>query len=133
MKKVLQVKVEPEKWEAVRQFIEETCAEIKISAETEMELKIAVEELFANVINYSGSENLIIQIDTTKKPYELTLQFIDSGIEFNPLTIADPDFSTPYEEKEAGGLGIFLVKENVDGITYERREGKNILTIVKKI
>ena len=133
MRRVLKVKAELEKWKDVRNFIEKTCAEEKISLETEFELKIVIEELFANVINYSCSEYLLIQIDTTKQPYELTLQVIDSGVEFNPLQVESPDFSVPYEDKEVGGLGIFLVKENVDKITYERRDGKNILTIVKKL
>ena len=59
--------------------------------------------------------------------------FEDSGKKFDPLAKEDPDISLPVEERQIGGLGIFMVKKSMDKVTYEYKDGKNILTIVKKI
>jgi anti-sigma regulatory factor (Ser/Thr protein kinase) len=59
------------------------------------------------------------------------ITFIDSGIEYNPLAKTDPDVTLKVEDREIGGLGIFLVKKCMDDVRYEYKDGKNVLTIEK--
>ncbi|KAF5068854.1 Histidine kinase-like ATPase domain protein [anaerobic digester metagenome] len=66
-------------------------------------------------------------------PLQIMVQLIDSGTRFNPLGKEDPDVSKGIEEKEPGGLGIFLIKKNVDQAQYEYQNGKNILTLHKRM
>ena len=61
------------------------------------------------------------------------LVFMDEGIPYNPLAKEDPDISLPAEQRQIGGLGVFLVKKNVDYVGYEHKDGKNVLTIRKKL
>ena len=62
----------------------------------------------------------------------LILQFIDSGKPFDPLAKEDPDITLSVEERKIGGLGIFMVKKTMDDVAYEFKDGKNMLTVVKK-
>lgn len=90
-----------------------------------------VEEIVVNIVNYAQSDYLDVEIIRDKK--SMTLRFHDGGVPFNPLEKEFPDFSIPLEDREIGGLGIFLVIKNMDAVTYEHTEGENILTIMKKI
>ena len=63
----------------------------------------------------------------------MTLTFLDSGIPFNPLDRTDPDVSLPAEEREIGGLGIFMTRKSMDDVRYEFRDGQNVLTLIKRL
>ena len=63
----------------------------------------------------------------------ITFEFKDEGTEYNPLEKPDPDINLPPEERQIGGLGIFMVKEMTDEISYKREDGKNILTLIFKL
>ena len=95
------------------------------------ELNVVVEELVVNVVNYSHSDYLDVEIIRDEK--SIVLRFHDSGVLFNPLKKDPPDFSIPFEEREIGGLGIFMVKEYMDEVGYEHAGGENILTVMRKI
>lgn len=95
------------------------------------ELNVVVEELVVNVVNYSHSDYLDVDIIRDEK--SITLRFHDGGVPFNPLKKDPPDFSIPFEEREIGGLGIFMVKEYMDEVEYEHAGGENILTVMRKI
>ena len=95
------------------------------------ELNVVVEELVVNVVNYSHSDYLDVDIIRDEK--SITLRFHDGGVPFDPLKKDPPDFSIPFEEREIGGLGIFMVKEYMDEVEYEHAGGENILTIMKLI
>ena len=95
------------------------------------ELNVVVEELVVNVVNYSHSDYLDVDIIRDEK--SITLRFHDGGVPFNPLKKDPPDFSIPFEEREIGGLGIFMVKEYMDEVGYEHAGGENILTVMKLI
>ena len=69
----------------------------------------------------------------TKEPLAVIITFIDKGVPYDPLQTADPNIALSAEEREFGGLGIYMVKKSMDEVTYEYREGKNILTIKKKM
>lgn len=98
-----------------------------------MQIEVAVEELFVNVASYaypSGSGSVTIELEITEDPAAV-ITFTDSGIPFDPLKKDDPDIALSAEERQVGGLGIFMVKKSMDDMTYEYRNGCNVLRITK--
>ena len=99
-----------------------------------MQIELAIEEIFVNIASYaypSGSGDVTITADVSGVPKTLTVAFQDSGTPFDPLAKEDPDITLPIEQRRIGGLGIFLVKEYMDDVSYRYADGKNILTIKK--
>jgi sigma-B regulation protein RsbU (phosphoserine phosphatase) len=93
------------------------------------EIDIAVEEVFINIANYAyatGKGKAFISISTAGK---MTIRFEDTGKPYNPLEQPDPDLDKPVEEREPGGLGVFLVKKLMNNIEYSRVGNKNILSM----
>lgn len=102
-----------------------------ILSKEDFQVKLIAEEVFANIVNYSDTDLIIVNAN-----YEnsiLTFEFIDDGFEFNPLLKKDPKMPESIEEAEIGGLGIHLTKELSDSIEYERKNNKNHLLITKKV
>ena len=96
------------------------------------ELELICEEVFVNICNYAYGENVgKAEIEVSKLSNCIVVKFIDSGKKFNPLEIADPDIKSPLEERNIGGLGIFMTKKLSDKLLYERTDNKNILTVIK--
>lgn len=121
---------------AVNEFVDGLLAPANCPVRTHTQLDLAVEELFVNIANYaypSGQGSVTVQGSIATNPPSVTLAFIDEGTPYNPLSRETPNVNLPPEEREIGGLGIFLVKKNVDGIAYEYKDGKNILTIQKNL
>jgi len=103
------------------------------SFEVQNQIEISVDELFSNIANYAynptvGNAMVRIAVDEA-----VTIEFEDSGVEYNPLSKDDPDTELPGDEREIGGLGIYMVKNMMDSVDYRRDGNKNILTIKKKI
>ena len=116
-----------------------------------LQIDIAVEELFVNIANYAykpdtGDADILIETmdscpipedaqkdmsESEKKGKWLRVTLSDSGTPFNPLSKEDPDVTLPAQERRIGGLGIFMVKKSMDDVTYEYRDGHNILTLKK--
>ena len=102
--------------------------------ETRVELDVAVEELYVNIANYAYAPDTgeaLVRIVCEERPAACEITFIDNGIPFDPLAKPDPDLELPIEERPIGGLGIYMVKNSMDGVYYERKDGQNILTIRK--
>jgi len=96
------------------------------------EIEIAVEEVFTNIANYAyGQEGGRVKISISTEN-EVKIRFEDNGKPFNPQEQADPDLNKPINEREIGGLGLFMVKKIMDRVEYTRENGKNILVIAKK-
>lgn len=97
-------------------------------------LHLVIEELAVNIADYAYPEGddgyLDVLID--KAPGSITITFKDGGTPFNPLERQMPDVSLPLEERGIGGLGIFLTVKQMDKVTYDYRNGENVLTIMKK-
>ena len=114
-------------------FIEQELEVADCPMRTVMQISVAAEEIFANIASYAypeGGGNALIGISANE--HEAVIQFTDTGIPFNPLAKADPDVTLPAEQREIGGLGIFMVKKTMDEILYQRDGQKNILTITKR-
>ena len=101
-----------------------------------MQTQLAVEEIFVNIAHYAykdktGEVNVLCELDKEKNLF--TIIFEDTGIPFDPLKREDPDVTATAEERNIGGLGIFLTKKLMDEVSYENKDGKNILTLMKKL
>lgn len=103
-----------------------------VGEKVRFELELICEEVFVNICNYAYGQNIgKAEIEVCKHSDSIAIKFIDSGKEFNPLEIADPDINSPLEERNIGGLGIFMTKKLSDKLLYERTDNKNILTVIK--
>lgn len=105
----------------------------EVSGRSVAQLELAVEEVFANISKYAyhpgkGEVSVACELDEGMR---LRIRFMDRGVPFDPLRRPDPDTTMPMEDRPIGGLGIFLVKRNVDSIEYSRTDGRNVLTIEK--
>lgn len=99
--------------------------------EENLQVNLIVEEVFSNIINYSKTDFITVNVEFNA--CLLTLEFIDDGIEFNPLLKEDPKLPENIDEAQIGGLGIFLTKQMADDISYEYLNGENHLKIIKKV
>lgn len=119
-------------------FIDEKLEEAGCSMKTQVQIDVAVEEIFVNIASYAyvlkhGIGDALIRVAIRQDPKRVEITFIDSGIPYNPLEKEDPDVTLSVEERRIGGLGIYMVKKSMDGMFYERKEDKNILMITKKL
>jgi anti-sigma regulatory factor (Ser/Thr protein kinase) len=97
-------------------------------------IAVVTEELFVNICNYAyGDSGGQAVIRLTFKDQQLCMQFEDFGIPFNPLEHEAPDLTTSIEDRQIGGLGIYITTKWMDTVDYERKNDKNILTISKSI
>ena len=126
----LRVKANDESMQTVNDFIHSilpsACDEMILN-----QIDLAVEEIFVNIAHYSGSAEAIINTSFDNDKLEVT--FSDSGVPFNPLAKPDPDITLNAEEREIGGLGIFLTKKFMDTVSYEYKDGMNCLRIIKSV
>lgn len=90
--------------------------------------------MFGNIVRYAYRElpgEAAVEAEITEKPLAVNITFIDCGVPFNPQAKAQPDISLPAEERQVGGLGIYIVRKSMDEISYRYENGKNILQIKK--
>ena len=117
-------------------FVDEKLESIGCPMKTQMQIDVAVEEVFVNIAHYAYTPetgNAVITTRISPEKDAVEIEFRDSGIPFNPLEKPDPDVSLSAEDRKIGGLGIYMVKKSMDSMTYARRDGQNILTITKKV
>lgn len=99
--------------------------------EENFQVNLIVEEIFVNIVNYSSTDYITVNVEYEKP--ELTIEFIDNGIEFNPLLKESPKTPKNIEDAEIGGLGIFLTKEMADELEYQYENDENHLIIIKNV
>ena len=121
----------------VLSFVDEQLESAECPIGIQTRIDIAVEEVFVNIAQYAynpgiGSAQISINLVRTD-PLKVELSFIDSGIPYNPLAKEDPDMTGSVEERPIGGLGIYIVKNIMDEVHYEYKDGHNIFTITKNI
>ena len=99
-------------------------------------LAIAAEEIFVNIARYAYAPRegeATIEISVVGEPPVAVLRFLDRGIAYNPLDKPDPDVTLSAENREVGGLGVFMAKNIVDSIHYAHEEDRNVLTLTKAL
>jgi serine/threonine-protein kinase RsbW len=135
MTKELRIKNQMSELEKVSQFIDEIGEELGLSMELIMNLNLVMEEMVVNVISYAYPEGTDAEIELLAKSdaNELTLVLSDQGKEFDPTKKKDSDMSVNPAERELGGMGIYIVKNLMNKVTYQRLEGRNLLTMTKSI
>ena len=132
----LVVDAQKEKLPEVIAFIEEHLEKTDCSPKEEMQITMAAEEIFVNISSYAYKPEdgkATIQVEISEDPVIVTLTFMDNGKPYDPLAKEDPNVKASLDEREIGGLGIFLVKKTMDDVSYEYKEGKNILKLKKNI
>ncbi len=132
--KVLRVAADTKKLYEVQDFVNAVLEENECSMKTQMLIEVSLEELFVNIAHYAYPEGdgwAEIRVGVEDGVVSITL--IDAGIPYDPLAKEDPDVTLLAEDRQIGGLGIFMVKKKMDEMLYERRDGKNVLTIKKKL
>ena len=101
-----------------------------MSAKTK--LMVAMDEVASNIVHYSGAPDFDVEIDFPENPDAVRISFSDAGKAFNPLTEASAaDMTAKLEDRQIGGLGMFMVKKMMDNVAYVHENGRNILTISK--
>ena len=120
----------------VTDFINEQLSELMCPEEPRLQIDVAIDEIFGNIIHYAyGSDNgpVTIRFSAEDAPLTVVITFIDRGIPFDPLKEESPDLSIPLRNRAIGGLGLFVVMNTMDEVTYRYEDDQNILTIRKKI
>jgi len=120
----------------VTDSVDEELEKIDCPMKAEMQINIAIDELFGNIANYAYNPEVgpaTVRVEVMDDPMSVVLTFIDHGMPFDPTAKADPDTTLSAEERGVGGLGIFLVKKSMDEISYEYKDGQNILKIKKNL
>jgi len=133
--KELNIEATPENIDTVIAFVDEQLEEYGCGMKAQMAIDVAVDELFANIAHYAYSPETgyaTVRVDVIKDPLSVEITFIDNGVPYDPLANIDPDTSLSVEDRPIGGMGIFIVKKSMDLVNYEYKDGKNMLTIVKK-
>ena len=99
--------------------------------EENLQVNLIVEEIFVNIVSYSKTDFITVNVEYEKPT--LILEFVDTGIQFNPLLKEDPETPTTIDDAQIGGLGILLTKEMADELYYHYTNGENHLKIIKKV
>ena len=129
----------PAKTEALSEvlgFVEQMLESFECPMKIQTAICVAIEEVFVNVAHYAyeGSEGeLDLGIGFDEKSRVVTFRVADKGIPFDPMKKPDPDITLSVEEREIGGLGIFIAKKTMDSLSYAYENGENILTMIKKL
>ncbi len=120
----------------VIEFLEEELSKAGASMKIVMQMDVCIEEVFVNVAHYAYKEaegEVDFEIIHNEADNTVTFVFTDRGVPFDPLAKEDPDITLSAEEREIGGLGIFICKKSMNDIRYEYVDGKNVLTMVKSL
>lgn len=130
------VPAELEKLKDVNDFIVEKLDELDCPPRAQVQLEIAIEEIFVNIANYAYNPVIgkaTVRMDVDEDARRVSLRFEDEGTPYNPLAREDPDITLGAEERGIGGLGIYMTKKSMDDVAYSYEDGKNILVITKQI
>lgn len=124
-----------EKMQDFLSFVETNLESAECPPKTIMKVVLAAEEIFVNIASYaypSGTGKARVSMSIPPEGEEVKITFMDDGIPFDPFLREDPDTTLSAEERNIGGLGIYMVKKTMDDVSYEYRDGHNVLTIRKK-
>jgi len=134
--KELTIEAKVENLQDVLAFVDEQLEAYNCPMREQMQLDVAVEELFVNIASYAYNPEVgpaTILVQTEGDPLSVIITFVDHGVPYDPLAKEDPDITLSADERQIGGLGIFIVKKSMDEVVYRYEDGKNILSIKKQI
>ena len=134
--KELTIEATPENVDKVIEFVDEMLEEYGCGMKEQMAIDVAADELFANIAHYAYNPETgyaTVKVEVVEDPLSVEITFVDNGKPYDPLAKADPDTTQSIEDREIGGMGILIVKKSMDAVDYEYKDGKNILTIKKKL
>ena len=134
--KELTIAATVESIETVTDFVNEQLEAYDCPMKILMQINIAIDELFSNIAHYAYNPetgDATVRVEVIEDPMAVIITFIDNGVPYDPLKKEDPDTTLSADERQIGGLGIYMVKKTMDDITYEYKDGKNILSIKKHL
>ena len=134
--KELTVSATVENIATVTDFVNEQLESYDCPMKAQMQIDIAIDELFGNIAHYAYNPEIgeaTVRVEVVENPLSVVITFIDNGVPYDPLKNDDPDTTLSADERDIGGLGIYMVKKSMDDITYEYKDGQNILTIKKSL
>lgn len=132
--KELEIEARTENLPQVLAFVDEQLETADCPMKIQMQIDIAVEEIFVNIAHYAYNPEVgtaMVRVEILSDPPSVDITFIDGGVPYDPLAKADPDVTLSAEERQIGGLGIFMVKKSMDDVKYTYLDGHNILTLKK--
>ena len=132
----LRVPADLAKYDAVESFVLDQLPEGKHSTDDMLAFRLAVEEVFMNIVSYAyGSDGgeMLVSCELSEPEHVMTVKFTDEGIPFNPLESGEPNLDAPLEERDIGGLGIFLTTMHMDNVSYSYENNTNNLTMTRKL
>ncbi len=134
--KELRVEADHKYMQTVQDFVKEALEKNpECSRKDMLEIHMVVDEIFGNIADYAYDDKpgpVVISVDADEEG-EIELIFSDEGKPYDPLSNEEPDVSLPARERSLGGLGIFMVKNVMDVLGYEYKNGRNIFTMKKRI
>ena len=134
--KELTIAATVENIETVTDFVNDQLETYDCPMKAQMQIDIAIDELFGNIAHYAYNPEIgdaTVRVEVIEEPLSVVITFIDKGVPYDPLKKEDPDTTLSVEERGIGGLGIYMVKKSMDDITYEYKDGQNILKIKKNL
>lgn len=132
----LEIEATVDNLQTVTGFIDQILESVHCPLKAQMQIDLAAEEIFVNIAHYAYAPNIgkaKISVELSEGADAVSITFTDSGVRYNPLEKGDPDITLNAEERSVGGLGIFMTKKTMDDMTYRYEDGKNILTMTKKL
>lgn len=121
---------------SVTEFVDGCLEELECPMKTQIQIDVAIDEVLANICSYAYEDevgSVWVRFEASEDGSTMYLSFEDEGIPFNPLLRPAPDTTLSLAERGIGGYGIYIVRSTMDDVLYERRDNRNILTIVKRI
>ena len=125
-----------ENMNTVTAFVDDFLDQIACPMKSRIQINIVIDEIFGNICHYAYKDSVgavTVRVESGNTPKAVFLTFTDNGIPYNPLETEDPDITLSSEERKIGGLGIYLVKKNMDEMKYEYLNQQNRLWMEKRL
>ena len=125
-----------ENMNTVTAFVDDFLDQIDCPMKSRIQINIVIDEIFGNICHYAYKDSVgavTVRVESGNTPKAVFLTFTDNGIPYNPLDTEDPDITSSSEERKIGGLGIYLVKKNMDEMKYEYVNQQNRLWMEKRL
>ena len=125
-----------ENMNTVTAFVDDFLDQIACPMKSKIQINIVIDEIFGNICHYAYKDSVgtvTVRVESGNTPKAVFLTFTDNGIPYNPLETEDPDVTSSSEERKIGGLGIYLVKKNMDEMKYEYVNQQNRLWMEKRL